>query len=83
MLRQEKTLRDYRLQKGMTQAAVADYLGISVSHYSNMENGNRGIRYQTAKKLAACYGISVDKVYESLETTRSVLNEINESYLLS
>ena len=82
MFRQEKTLREYRLYKGLTQATVADLLGISVSHYCNIENGHRGIRYQTAKKLAACYGISVDRVYESLEaSSRTDLDKINESYL--
>lgn len=67
MFREQKSLRYYRQRKDLTQAMVADIIGISTSHYCNIENGNRGMRYPIPKKLAACYGISVDKIYETLE----------------
>ncbi len=59
------TLKYYRLKTGMTQATVAGIVGISVSHYCNIENRNRGINYSLAKRLSACLNITIDKVYKS------------------
>lgn len=59
-----KTLKDLRLKKGLTQAMVADIVGISVSHYSNIENRNRGINYKLAKRLSACLSVSIDNIYK-------------------
>lgn len=36
-----ETLRKARLDKGLTQQQVADYLGISVRFYQNIEAGER------------------------------------------
>mgnify|MGYP001078765947 CR=1 FL=1 len=34
-------LRNARKEKGLTQQAVADHLGISLRHYQNIEAGDR------------------------------------------
>lgn len=34
-------LKEARNAKGMTQQAMADYLHVSLSHYKNVESGNR------------------------------------------
>ena len=70
--RENNSLKNYRVKKGFTQAMVANVLGISVSHYCNIENGNRGINYSYAKRLSACLGISVDNIYRCLGYWRSI-----------
>ena len=66
-LRKKSTLKDYRVQKGLTQQMVASIVGISTSHYSNIENNNRGINYKIAKRLAACYSISIENIFRCSE----------------
>ena len=41
--RENNSLKNYRVKKGFTQAMVANVLGISVSHYCNIENGTVSI----------------------------------------
>lgn len=62
--KQTLTLKDFRINKGLTQAMVADIVGISVSHYCNIENRNRGINYQIAKRLSACLSVSIENIYK-------------------
>lgn len=64
----KSTLKDYRIKKGLTQSMVANIIGISTSHYCNIENRNRGINYKIAKRLAACYSISVEIIFKCSET---------------
>lgn len=53
-------LLNLRKQAGVTQQALADYLGISRQAYANYENGNRSPDYQTLKKLSSYFSVSVD-----------------------
>lgn len=53
-------LSNLRKQAGVTQQALADYLGISRQAYANYENGNRSPDYQTLKKLSSYFSVSVD-----------------------
>ena len=53
-------LLNLRKQAGITQQALADYLGISRQAYANYENGNRSPDYQTLKKLSSYFSVSVD-----------------------
>ncbi len=63
-----QTLKEFRLQKGLTQEMVANIVGISTSHYSNIENSKRGLNYKIAKRLAACYSVSLENVFRSIES---------------
>jgi plasmid maintenance system antidote protein VapI len=45
-------LRGSRLKSGVTQQALAEALGISQHHISEMENGKRPIGKEMAKRLA-------------------------------
>ena len=65
---QKSTLKDYRMRKGLTQQMVANIIGISTSHYSNIENKNRGINYKIDKRLAACYSISLEIIFKCSES---------------
>lgn len=50
----------YRKNKGMTQQEVANFLGLSLSGYSRIENGKRGAGIEILQKLAELYAVKVD-----------------------
>ena len=54
-------LRYYREIRQMTQAQLAEKLGIPRQHVSNMENGKRGISLTMAKNLAKIFNTSVER----------------------
>ncbi len=62
------TLKDFRHRKGLTQKMVASIIVISESHYSNIENSNRGLSYKIAKRLAACYSTTPDTIFKTFES---------------
>lgn len=53
-------LKKLRLEKGVSQQTVADYLEITRQAYSNYENGNRSADYETILKIAEYFEVSVD-----------------------
>ena len=55
-----KRLRELRLQKGIYQKEIADYLGITVASYSLYENGSREPNIYILKRLAKYYNVSLD-----------------------
>ena len=54
-------LRFYRRLVGMTQQELAEKLGMSKHHISDMENGRRAISKKTAKELATLFDTSVER----------------------
>ena len=57
-----KRLRDLRISRKLTQNDVANYLGISRSAYTNIENGKRDPDTDTLKKLATFFRTTVDDI---------------------
>ncbi len=55
-------LRELRLQNGMTQRQVAEYLGCAPSVYSRYETGEREPSIETLIRLSACLGASIDAI---------------------
>ncbi len=51
-----------RKAKGISQQAVADYLGISRQAYCNYENDKREMSYETLLKLSELLDSSVDEL---------------------
>ncbi len=49
-------LIDSRNQKGMSQQKVADSVGISRTHYTQIENSKRNPSVGLAKKIAELFG---------------------------
>lgn len=56
-------LKHYRLQSGMTQKQVSDYLKCPVATYSRYENNKRKVSIETAYLLCRLYGISMDRLF--------------------
>lgn len=58
-------LKNRRVQKGLTQSAVAEKLGYTTSQFiSNWERGISSPPMKTLKKLSKMYGVSPEEVYE-------------------
>lgn len=55
-------LRDIREDKDLTQSAVAQFLHIRQSTYSQYETGQRQIPIDTLMRLADYFGTSVDYI---------------------
>ena len=61
-------LRELREDRGLTQAAVADYLLCDQSLYSKYERGGRPLPLELAWKLADWYGVTLDYLVGRTDT---------------
>ena len=64
----KKWLIAIRKEKGLSQVQVSEAVGISPPSYCNIENGERGIAVETAKKIANVLGFDWTRFYEDEET---------------
>ncbi len=55
-----RCIRSYRKQKRMTQADLAELIGISTSFMGHIERGSRIASLETLVKLSATLGVSLD-----------------------
>ena len=62
------SLMAYRKTKGMTQQEVADYLGMSLSGYSRIENGKRNAGVEILQRLAELYKVTIDDLLAERQT---------------
>ena len=65
-----RRLRDLREDHDMTQAEVAEYLGIKQPQYYRYESGMRAIHPNALKKLATLYNTSVDYILEQTDEVK-------------
>lgn len=54
-----KNIREIRLQKSISQSAIADELGVDVAVISNIEKGKRELRVSELEKIAKVLRLSV------------------------
>ena len=57
-----ENIKRLREQKGMLQKQVASEIGLGISHYNKIENGQREASVKILDKLAQLYDITIDKV---------------------
>ncbi|WP_298032122.1 helix-turn-helix transcriptional regulator [uncultured Dysosmobacter sp.] len=57
-------LEKIRLERGISQKAVADAAGISQPTYCNIEKGKRGVSVETAKRIAAELGFEWTRFFD-------------------
>lgn len=55
-------LRELRLRKNLSQEEVAKQIGVTRSAYSHYEINNRQPVYETLKKLAVLFNVSLDYI---------------------
>ncbi len=62
----KKTLKEWREEKGLTQADMAKLLGYSYkSGYNHLEKGNIRVTLEQAKKIARKLGVKIDDIFFS------------------
>ena len=55
-------LKDIRLEKGLTQRQIADYIGCAPSVYSRYETGDREPSVDTLIQLSRFLGVTLDRI---------------------
>jgi transcriptional regulator with XRE-family HTH domain len=57
-----ESIKRFREERGLLQKQVATELGLGVSHYSKIENGQREASVKILDKLAKFYGVTIDAI---------------------
>lgn len=52
-----RNLRTYRLERGYSQEAFADYMGVHRTYFGAVERGERNLTLQTLEKIADFLGV--------------------------
>jgi transcriptional regulator with XRE-family HTH domain len=73
-------LRDLRKKKGLTLQQVADALGVTPGHISNIERDLRGIGGPLLIKMAQFYGLPVEDFVEEETPPTNAVDLIAELY---
>ena len=58
-------LRELRLERGKSTAEIGDLVGLSEAMVRHVENGLRNPDIASLKRLADCYGVTVDSLYKT------------------
>ena len=74
-------LKEIRLAKGLTQKAVADYIGCSSVVYSRYETGDREPSIDTLIKIADCFGVALDDIVGRIKPDESTLTAYDKALL--
>jgi len=69
-----------RKQKGMSQQEIADQIGVSLKHYSELERGLSGMSLDLLEKLTKCFSESTDFILFGYRNCLSVGPEYEEKY---
>ena len=52
-----RNLRAYRLERGYSQEAFADYMGVHRTYFGAVERGERNLTLKTLEKIAEFLGV--------------------------
>jgi transcriptional regulator with XRE-family HTH domain len=63
-------LRELRHAASLTQVQAAASIGVRSQFVSEVERGNRGLRWHTLLALLAAYGASLHDLADGIETAR-------------
>ena len=71
---------NWRIEQKLSQDIVSEYLGMSQSAYSQLENGNRGLMLNEAYRLCKFYKKRLYELYpeHKLELVKSELHFVKE-----
>lgn len=59
---EKKTLKEYRMEKGLKQKFVSEFLGITRQAMSNKESGRAKYSALEVQKLCNLYGVDISAV---------------------
>jgi len=74
-------LKEFRLAKGLTQKAVADYIGCSPVVYSRYETGDREPSIETLIRIADCFEVALDEIIGRVNSDALGLTAFERSLL--
>ena len=74
-------LKEIRVTKGLTQKAVADYVGCSSVVYSRYETGDREPSIDMLIKIAGCFEVALDDIIGRAKPDASGLTEYEKALL--
>ena len=75
-------LKQQRKKQGITQETLAEYVDLSVSHLSHIENGSTKVSLQTIVNIANILNISLDELLDLDLGKRSMFITVREIDLL-
>lgn len=76
-------MKALRLEKGLSQQAVADCLGITQQAYANYERMARQADYETLKNLSDIFNCSIDYLLGKTDNPASIDDQLaNEKFAL-
>ncbi|MBE5836180.1 MAG: helix-turn-helix transcriptional regulator [Butyrivibrio sp.] len=71
-----KRIKNLRLEKGLTQENLAEYVGCNTSHISNIENSSTKLSLNVLLAVANALNVSVDYLLaDQLNSTSTVLSQ--------
>jgi len=65
-----RTLKHYRLKKGISQAALAEKAGMTQAHIARLESGQSDAQMSTVLRLASALGLKPATLFEALLLNR-------------
>lgn len=74
-------LKALRIEKGLNQQNVADFLGISQPAYANYERQAREADYETLKKLSTFFDVSIDYLLGKEEKSSGNSNDLSNKII--
>lgn len=71
-----KKIKNLRLEKGLTQENLAEYVGCNTSHISNIENSYTKLSLNVLLAVANALNVSVDYLLaDQLNSTSTILSQ--------
>lgn len=64
---ERKRLKAARIAKGVTQAELAQRIGVTTQAISSFEKGTKAPKMETVKRIAEALGISVAELYGRMD----------------
>lgn len=64
---ERRRLKVFRVERGLTQAAMAHVMGVSRSGYVDVETGKAGASERFARKLQRAFGIPDEEIWGLLK----------------
>ncbi|MDD4358854.1 MAG: DUF4065 domain-containing protein [Candidatus Pacebacteria bacterium] len=81
MIQYFKTIKEFRLKKGLKQEEVAKIIGISRASYISFEQGKTELSFSQVAKLSNIFGISLDEVEDGIRPQYEKYKEMILAYI--
>ncbi len=75
-----KKLKELRVERGLKQKEVADFLNISQQVYAGYENTDRIPKADILEKLSSFFGVSYSNLLDNNETPKTITEFLETSY---